>query len=400
MSETKPTYRVTALKAPFPYPGGKSKVAAEVWRRFGDVPNFCEPFFGSGAVLLARPPFEGNRIETVNDLDGHVANFWRALQADPDAVAAYADWPVSELDLHARGDWLYYRPQARAWVEQLRADPDFYDAKSAGWWVWFVSCWIGSLPTVGGGNDAGDENGVYRQRPHLGDAGKGVARQRPHLGSGGQGNGVHGGVSRQLPHLGDAGCGAARINGEHVAKKRPDVGGAENGARYGRGVNRVEFWSQRRANLTAYMRALAARLERVRVCCGDWSRVTGKSVTWKHGVTGVFLDPPYSAEAGRDNQLYSTDDLAVAHDVRAWAITEGDNPKMRIALCGYVDEGHEELAAHGWQPHYWKTGGGYGNQGNGRGRANAGREVIYFSPHCLNPVESLPLFANGKAAQP
>jgi hypothetical protein len=62
-----------------------------------------EPFLGSAAVLLARPPFEGNRIETVNDADGHVANFWRALQADPNAVAYYADWPVSELDMQSPG---------------------------------------------------------------------------------------------------------------------------------------------------------------------------------------------------------------------------------------------------------------------------------------------------------
>jgi len=148
------------------------------------------------------------------------------------------------------------------------------------------------------------------------------------------------------------------------------------------------------------MRQLAARLERVRVCCGDWSRVCGPTVTWKHGVTAVFLDPPYSAEAGRDSTLYSVENSTVAHDVRAWAIAEGDNPKMRIALCGYDGEGHEELEAHGWQPYYWKTGGGYGSQGNGRGRANARREVIWFSPHCINPVETLPLFAmaNGNGA--
>lgn len=46
------------LKAPFPWFGGKSKIANEVWRRFGDVPNYVEPFFGSGAVLLGRPPVE------------------------------------------------------------------------------------------------------------------------------------------------------------------------------------------------------------------------------------------------------------------------------------------------------------------------------------------------------
>jgi site-specific DNA-adenine methylase len=75
------------LKAPFPWFGGKSRVAHLVWDRFGDVANYVEPFFGSGAVLLCRPTSPG--IETVNDLDCMVANFWRALQHDPEAVAEF-----------------------------------------------------------------------------------------------------------------------------------------------------------------------------------------------------------------------------------------------------------------------------------------------------------------------
>ena len=43
------------LKAPFPYFGGKLRVAAQVWERFGDAPNYVEPFAGSLAVLLGRP---------------------------------------------------------------------------------------------------------------------------------------------------------------------------------------------------------------------------------------------------------------------------------------------------------------------------------------------------------
>ncbi len=43
------------LKAPFPYFGGKSRVADEVWRRFGNPKTYVEPFCGSCAVLLARP---------------------------------------------------------------------------------------------------------------------------------------------------------------------------------------------------------------------------------------------------------------------------------------------------------------------------------------------------------
>lgn len=88
------------IKAPFPWFGGKSRVASLVWERFGDVPNYVEPFFGSGAVLLGRPTPPGT--ETVNDLDCYIANFWRAVQAEPHAVAAHADWPVNEADLVAR----------------------------------------------------------------------------------------------------------------------------------------------------------------------------------------------------------------------------------------------------------------------------------------------------------
>lgn len=132
------------LKAPYPYFGGKSAVASEIWKRLGDVPNYVEPFFGSGAVLLARPEehLQRNRIETVNDKDGMISNFWRAVRYDGRAVAGYADWPVNENDLHARHVWLV--GQKDSLTTRLEGDPDFYDAKCAGWWVWGMSCWLGS----------------------------------------------------------------------------------------------------------------------------------------------------------------------------------------------------------------------------------------------------------------
>ena len=127
------------LKAPFPWFGGKSRIASEVWERFGNVPNYVEPFFGSGAVLLNRP--HAPKIETVNDLDGYLANFWRALQRDPDGVAEHADNPVNENDLHARHIWLVNQKQSL--VKSLEGNPDYYDPRIAGYWVWGISCWIG-----------------------------------------------------------------------------------------------------------------------------------------------------------------------------------------------------------------------------------------------------------------
>jgi site-specific DNA-adenine methylase len=316
------------LKAPFPWFGGKSKVASLVWERFGDVQNYVEPFFGSGAVLLGRPTDAG--IETVNDLDCMVANFWRALQHDPDAVADAADWPVNEADQHARHLWLCSQEDFR---EQMKVDPEFYDAKIAGWWVWGQCIWIGS-------------GWCSVQLPHLGNAGTGVHRKLPHLGNAGCG------VNRQRPHLGPGGIGTVQ-----------DVDNRREGGIY------------------AYMNELAERLRRVRVCCGDWSRVCGPTPTVKLGLTGVFLDPPYADAADRTDALYSSDSLTVANEVREWAIAQGDDPRIRIALCGY--EG-EHTMPESWECIEWKARGGYGSQGENQARENSAKERIWFSPHCIS----------------
>ena len=132
------------------------------------------------------------------------------------------------------------------------------------------------------------------------------------------------------------------------------------------------------------MKTLETRLRYTRVCCGDWSRILGPSVTVNIGVTGVFLDPPYS-EASDRAELYSEENFTCAHEVRAWAIENGSNPLLRIALCGY--EGEHAMPAD-WTCVPWKAQGGYGSQGSGRGRDNAGRERIWFSPHCLGSLQS------------
>ncbi len=70
----------------------------------------------------------------------------------------------------------------------------------------------------------------------------------------------------------------------------------------------------------------------------------------------------------------------IGHEVAEWARANGDNPLLRIALCGY--EGEHEMPPS-WNVYHWKAAGGYGSQGNGSGRENASRETIWFSPYCL-----------------
>ena len=84
-----------------------------------------------------------------------------------------------------------------------------------------------------------------------------------------------------------------------------------------------------------------------------------------------------------------SEDHDISADVRAWAIEHGDDPKMRIALCGY--EG-EHAMPESWEACVGKTGGGHGYGGQDRGGyRNKGRERIWFSPHCLKPESATPL---------
>ena len=46
--------------------------------------TYLEPFFGSGAVLFNKPP---SAIETVNDIDGDIVNFFRVLREQPEELA-------------------------------------------------------------------------------------------------------------------------------------------------------------------------------------------------------------------------------------------------------------------------------------------------------------------------
>ena len=124
----------------FPYFGTKKRIAWKVWEKFGNPSFYVEPFFGSGAVLFNRPkPFSG--LELVNDLDGLLCNFWRALKADKDGLFELLDWPQHEIDLYARKRHLI---DDRDWiVNNLSSDVNWYHLEYAAWWVFGMSSQLG-----------------------------------------------------------------------------------------------------------------------------------------------------------------------------------------------------------------------------------------------------------------
>lgn len=317
------------LKAPWPAFGGKWPIAREVWRRFGRVHNYVEPFVNSAAVAFNNPAYNWALgewtqspppIETLNDLDPFIANALRAIAWDPERTAEAAEYPVSEVDLEARHKWLLEWAEAEG--EILREDPHYFSYRAAAYWLWGMGQWIGS--------------GFCN-----------LTRYR-----------VNGTIPRQRPNLSSRGMG---IHSSRIA------------LRYG---------------VADYFIALARRLRYARIICGDWTRVTGRTTTYYHNSTrgkaariAVFLDPPYGKEAERMDRLYGLDSLKIAQDVREYAIAEGDNPKMRIALCGYEAE-HAAHMPDNWTMIAWSPNGGYANAGDSD---NKTRERIWFSPHCVDP---------------
>ncbi len=66
------------------YPGSKGRVANWIVGHIPPHDFYVEPFFGSGAVLFAKPR---SKAEVVNDLDGNVVNFFRVCRDAPEELA-------------------------------------------------------------------------------------------------------------------------------------------------------------------------------------------------------------------------------------------------------------------------------------------------------------------------
>lgn len=320
------------------------------------------------------------------------------MRADPDLVARHADYPISEVDLHARHLYLVNGGKARCNV--LMADPDAYDAKLAGWWVWGICQWIGGgwcsgsgpwtaetiadgelirthqkKPGLARGSERGihANGGVKKRKPSL-DADRGIHAKKPTLTPSGptgvhakkpaltkpQGIGVHAsGIGIQKPALATAyACGVHSAN---------------------MGLSETPTAEARYEGIRLMLQRLSDRLRMTRIMCGDWQRILTPSVTTNHGVTGVLLDPPYPDGT---SGLYSSDTgKQVAYQAEDWAKQHANDPAFRIAFCGY--DGLHTFGEE-WAAYRWKANGGYGNQAEGSGRENSHRECIWLSPHCLN----------------
>lgn len=73
------------MKSVLKYPGGKSRIADWICGYIPEHTVYLELFFGSGAIFFNKKPA---RIETLNDLDGNVVNFFRVIREHPEELSS------------------------------------------------------------------------------------------------------------------------------------------------------------------------------------------------------------------------------------------------------------------------------------------------------------------------
>lgn len=73
------------MKAILKYPGAKNRLAEWICSFIPEHKVYVEPYFGSGAVFFNKTPA---RIETINDLDGEVVNYFRTLRENSEELTS------------------------------------------------------------------------------------------------------------------------------------------------------------------------------------------------------------------------------------------------------------------------------------------------------------------------
>ena len=289
----------------FPYIGGKYTIAPEINRRFGAIDTRIDAFTGSSSWILASEPA---KYEIVNDLDGYVVNYLRAVKYAPEEVARHLDFPRAELELIAYHH--YTRDRLPELVARLGGDPDYYDPILAARWAYVMA---------------------YKLDPSLQKPGGWLVRDGRLMYARGEG----------------------RIRGSMTT------------------THRVLARLVKERRVSEYVAALSERLRGVQVWWNDFEVVVEKADRSEFGVVGILLDPPYPRHL-RDYD-YDTDDADIWNRAARWAVANGDNPKLRIAICGYNDADSDALFPHSWRRFVWRR--------SGLGQYKD-KECIWFSPHC------------------
>ena len=109
---------MTHLKTPITYYGGKQALLKYLLPLIPPHKLYCEPFFGGGALLFAKPPSE---TEIINDLNGEVVNFFKVVKTKFKELQKEIQGTLHSRELFKRAKAMYDFPDLfsdvqRAWA--------------------------------------------------------------------------------------------------------------------------------------------------------------------------------------------------------------------------------------------------------------------------------------------
>ena len=87
----------SSARSPFPWFGGKQRLAADIVSLFPAHTVYVEVFGGGASVLLSKPP---STLDVYNDRDDGLVNFFEVLRDQPERLV-----PLLELTPYARSEW-------------------------------------------------------------------------------------------------------------------------------------------------------------------------------------------------------------------------------------------------------------------------------------------------------
>lgn len=97
------TTAVRKLRPPVKWPGGKHYMASKIIPCFPEHRVYLEPFGGGASVLLNKLPAE---VETYNDLDRRLSNFFSVLQSDGEEFIEILELtPYSQIEFAAAAQY-------------------------------------------------------------------------------------------------------------------------------------------------------------------------------------------------------------------------------------------------------------------------------------------------------
>ena len=125
------------MKTPITYWGGKQQLVPKLLQLIPEHRQYCEPFFGGGALYFAKHPSE---IEFINDINGEMVNFYRVLKRKFDGLKEEINCTLHSEFQHQQAGDIYSDPLKhedviRAWAVWMLSKQSIYSILTNSWRV-------------------------------------------------------------------------------------------------------------------------------------------------------------------------------------------------------------------------------------------------------------------------